>query len=165
MVSGAWRQRKFKGKLYEHNSFLDFITTPPLAGCGWPPEKVEALIKDDSEVLAMWRAATTGKPGRPQKNSDIVTIKSERGNTRAYTLDRLKRERPDLFKLVTADKMSANAAAIKAGFRKNLMPLDRVLKLLPKLSPLDRHQIRQRLDEMDRPKKPTSSSQQGARLL
>jgi len=36
----------------------------PLAGCGWPPEKVEALIKDDVETLALWREATVGKPHR-----------------------------------------------------------------------------------------------------
>jgi hypothetical protein len=28
-------------------------------GCGWPPEKVEVLIKDDLKVLAMSREVTT----------------------------------------------------------------------------------------------------------
>jgi hypothetical protein len=31
----------------------------PLRGCGWPLAKVEALIKDDPETLAMWRKAVT----------------------------------------------------------------------------------------------------------
>jgi hypothetical protein len=44
----------------------------------------------------MFREATTGKRGRPPKdeakeNSDNVTIKSERGNSRAHLLDRLTR--------------------------------------------------------------------------
>jgi hypothetical protein len=37
-----------------------FQTLPrPLAGCGWPLDKVEALIKDDPEILRLWRTATT----------------------------------------------------------------------------------------------------------
>jgi hypothetical protein len=47
----------------------------------------------------MWRGATTAKHGgdRTSKSAN-VTLEARRGNSRAYTLDRLKRERPDLFK-------------------------------------------------------------------
>jgi hypothetical protein len=150
ITSGAWRKRRFRNKVYEHEKFLDFITTSPLAGCGWEPAKVEALLGNDAEVLTMWREATTGKRGRPAKadNSDNVTIKPERGNSRAYTLDRLKRERPDLFDKVKLGKLSANAAAIEAGFRRQATPLERILSLLPKLTPTERRQLRARLDEI-----------------
>jgi len=47
-------------------------------------------------------------------------ISSEQGNSRAYTLTRLKREAPELFKRVVDGELSANAAAIEAGFRKKL---------------------------------------------
>jgi hypothetical protein len=67
----------------------------PLAGCGWPPEKVEALIKDDPKVLALWREATTAAKHR-HDDTDNVRIKPKHGNQRAYTLVRLKRERPDI---------------------------------------------------------------------
>jgi hypothetical protein len=67
------------------------------------------------------------------EKGDIVTIKPERGNSRAYTLDRLQRERPELFAQVEAGTLSANAAAIQAGWRRKLTPFERVQKLLPEL--------------------------------
>ncbi len=32
----AWRKRIQDGEEFEHDRFIDFITTKPLAGCGWP---------------------------------------------------------------------------------------------------------------------------------
>jgi hypothetical protein len=40
-----------------------------------------------------------------------------------------------------AGKLSANAAAIQAGWRKAPSPIERILKLLPKLSPEDRARL------------------------
>jgi hypothetical protein len=74
----------------------------------------------DVEALAMWRAAMTGKPGAHHN-----IMRSKQGTSRAYTLDRLARERPDLFEQVRAGELSANAAAIEAGFRKRPTPLER----------------------------------------
>src|SRR5690242_7684416 len=59
----AWRYRFEAGHFYQHESFIDFITTPPLSGCGWEPAKVEALLKQakaDVDTLAAWRKAITG---------------------------------------------------------------------------------------------------------
>jgi hypothetical protein len=39
------------------------------------------------------------------------------GSGRAYAIDRLSRERPDLLKLVKAGKLSPHAAMVEAGFR------------------------------------------------
>jgi hypothetical protein len=62
--------------------------------------------------------------GRGHKASDNVT--GFRGNSAIYTLKRLKRDRPDLFQQVLGGALSANAAAIEAGFRKKPKPrLDR----------------------------------------
>jgi hypothetical protein len=84
-----------------------------MAGCGWPPEKVEALIKDDPAVLAMWREAVTPQHGGDRTDvpskSDIITLDG-RGTSKAYTVARLKREAPALFADVCAGKLSANAA-------------------------------------------------------
>jgi hypothetical protein len=41
----------------------------------------------------MWRAAMVGKQGA---HNDNIMMKTEQGNSRAYTLDRLKREKSDL---------------------------------------------------------------------
>jgi hypothetical protein len=118
--TGVWKERSYKGKIYRHERFIDFITTKPLAGCGWKPDKVERLIKDDPNTIAMWEEAM--KIGQGHR-SDIVDNVNEvqgrsTGNSLRYTLARLKRERSDLFARVRSKELSANAAAIKAGFRK-----------------------------------------------
>jgi hypothetical protein len=76
---------------------------------------------------------TDPTPTPPWADGDNVTIKPERGNSRAYTLDRLRRERPDLFERVKAGEFSANAAAIEAGFRKRATPLERIKREIAKL--------------------------------
>jgi hypothetical protein len=69
-------------------------TRPPEKGPTGTVQKPHMRGFQKLHILAMWREATTGKKGRPSKeNSDNVTIKPERGNSRAYTLDRLRRER------------------------------------------------------------------------
>jgi hypothetical protein len=74
---------------------------------------VEALLKDEPEVLALWRKAITGKPGAHHNN----IMSSKQGTSRAYTLDRLKRECvPYSEKFVQANYLPS--AAIAAGFRK-----------------------------------------------
>ena len=43
-----------------------------------------------------------------------------------YTLRRLKRDRPDLLERVVSGELSANAAAVEAGFRKRPSAFDRL---------------------------------------
>jgi hypothetical protein len=148
----AWRKRIYRGRLFEHATFLDFITTKPLAGCGWPPDKVEALLKDEPSVLQLWREATKlGQGKRTDLVDNINEVKPSKGTSRAYTLDRLKRERRDLFDRVCAGELTANAAAIEAGFRKLPTPLEIALKQLPKLTPAERGEVRAKLDELEPP--------------
>lgn len=84
-------------------------------------------------VLAMWRRAVTNQEGGDKRSAAYITgdnITSGRvtGTSRAYTLDRLKREAPALFERVCSGEMSANAAAIQAGFRDGLRVEQRVPK-------------------------------------
>jgi hypothetical protein len=113
----------------------------------------------DVIVEAMFRRAMTAPRGGDQKseearskqaeaiNTDIVSIDPKHGNSRAYTLDRLQRERPELFAQVEAGKLSANAAAIQAGFRKKLTPFERVQKLLPELTAGERRWLWEELSK------------------
>lgn len=120
IVNRAWERRVNKGKVIELASLRELITSKPIRGWGEDPKKVEAVIKDDPEVLAMYREAMVERPGkRPKVNSDNITNKTgdERGTAKAYTLSRLEREAPELFKDVCDGKTTANAAAIEAGFR------------------------------------------------
>jgi hypothetical protein len=80
------------------------------------------------------RNAAKGK-----NNSDNVTIVSgPRGNGKTYTLRRLARDRPDLLAKVESGELSPNAAAIEAGFRKKLTPLEAARKAIAKLTEEDR---------------------------
>jgi hypothetical protein len=49
---------------------------------------------------------------------DNVNLKAIGGNSEPYTIRRLKRDRPELAEKVLNGELSANAAAIEAGFRK-----------------------------------------------
>jgi hypothetical protein len=116
----AWERREWRGKVFELPSLLDLITRKPLEGWGEDPEKVEALIESDPEALSMWRKETTRANHRPLKSNDniITSSKAKQGTGKAYTLDRLSKENPDLYQSVVNGELSANAAAIAAGWRK-----------------------------------------------
>ena len=107
-------------QMYQHKSFVEFIRARPLQGCGWEPQMVEALIQKsgDQDTLRLWRQMITAPVGRPAENTSIGSIKPQHGNTRAYTLSRLQLHWPGLYAKVIAGELTANAAAIKAGFRK-----------------------------------------------
>lgn len=151
----AWRERQDGERVYRHETFRDFITAPPRSGCGWPLDKVEKLIKDDPETLAMWRKAVTAPKHVHAVDNDNIIIKSlnnniiqskpQQGTSRAYTLDRLSREAPGLYEAVCRGEMSANKAAIEAGFRKRPQPFEQIKKLVPKLSDEERRQLRELL--------------------
>jgi hypothetical protein len=126
LETDAWRKREIillNNEIVEfgEHEFAKFIQTKPLRGCGWPLDKVEALIKDDPELLTMWRRAITGQHGGDRKSvkikTDNISLDPKHGTSRAYTLARLERERPDLYERILAKELSANAAATIAGWR------------------------------------------------
>jgi len=150
LLTEAWKERQDGRRVHRLDNFREFIEAPPRAGCGWSIDKVEKLIRDDPEALAMFRKAVTREHGGDRHSeafkSDNVTLeRPERGNTRAYTLDRLYREAPELYKAVCDGAMSANAAAIEAGFRKKPEPFEQIKKLIPKLSDDERRQLKDML--------------------
>ena len=136
----AWTERKIAtGKIIKLKSFRDLIVLPPLDGWGENPEKLEAIIRDDVEALTLWREQMTPPNHRPISHDNVIT--SKQGNSRAYTLSRLKVEEPKLFEEVKAGRMSANAAAIKAGFRKKLTVCEQIEKLFKKATPSEQKKI------------------------
>jgi hypothetical protein len=89
---GAWREREYQGRVLTHKTFRSFIETMPIEGCGWPLDKVERLIKDDAETLALWRKAVTAKDGRPAKTVDNINS-LPRSRTTTPTTKGSKRKR------------------------------------------------------------------------
>jgi hypothetical protein len=66
----------------------------------------------------MWRGALLQKPGtRNDLDDNITEVGRVTGSSKAYTVSRLKRQAPELYEAVKDGKLSANAAAIQAGFR------------------------------------------------
>jgi hypothetical protein len=64
------------------------------------------------------KVITAGRQAGKLPDTDNVSIsKPKQGTSRAYTLARLSRERPDLYERVKARELSANAAATIAGWR------------------------------------------------
>ena len=117
----AWESRRTHGKLIRLRSLRELITKEPLDGWGEDPAKVEAVIRDDPEVLAMYREAMLGKAGRPSEESDYNIIGLQRspvGTSRAYSLARVAREcDAPTVAAVMSGKVSAHAALVKAGLR------------------------------------------------
>jgi hypothetical protein len=69
------------------------------------------------------------------------TSPATQGTSKSYTLNRLRREHSELFERVVAGELSANAAAIEAGFRKVKTPLEQVMALIPKLTEEERQEV------------------------
>jgi hypothetical protein len=141
----AWecRQVKMRGVVQLAN-LRELITKEPMEGWGENPERIEGLIKHDPEVLVLWREAMVERPGKRSKvDRDITDIisnkeKVQAGTSRSYTVSRLQREAPELFAQVVAGTLSANAAAIQAGFRKKPTALELLRVIWAKASNAER---------------------------
>ena len=120
----VWERRIHNGRLIELPNLRALITEPFPRGWSEQPDKIEAIIKADVESLALFREAMVNGPGQPKMteaksiSDNITNTLIDRGTSKAYTVSRLKRDRPDLFEKVVAGELSANKAAIEAGFRR-----------------------------------------------
>lgn len=89
------------GGIVELSSLRELITEKPLRGWGEDPKKVEAVIKDDPEALAMFREAMNGTlaehraPTREERESkgSATTFSDDRGND--YWQARIQRDCPE----------------------------------------------------------------------
>ncbi len=80
---------------------------------------------------------------------------AQKGNSKSYTLSRLERDRPDLFERVCGGELSANAAAIEAGFRKVKTRVQKIVALLDKCSDEEWNEVVKWMNNrMDQQKKP-----------
>ena len=78
-----------------------------------------ATHRDHGAARQRAQPALTGRVSAGDQVDNINLKEQTKGGTDpAYTLARLKRDRPDLAAKVIKRELSANAAAIQAGFRK-----------------------------------------------
>lgn len=129
----AWEERQVSGgKIIRLKSLLELITAKPRDGWGEDPEKIKAVIKDDPEALAMFCEAMKHVNQHDLPVDNINGQTRDTGTSKAYTLSRLQKESPELFEAVCRKELSANAAAIKAGFRKKPNPEEVCIKAFRK---------------------------------
>jgi hypothetical protein len=143
--TGAWKQWRWVGSCFKQKSLKEYLTIPPPNGVGIELDTVEKLIADDPEAFALYRAEMVAPKGINQHtkedNDNISILQPGHGTSLAYTLDRLKRERLDLFEQVKAKQLSANAAAVEAGFRRKPTPFEIIVRQLPRLTAEEREQL------------------------
>lgn len=125
IATKAWERRITRGKVFELANLRELITESPLRG-GWGEDvrTVEHVIKDDPECLAMFREAMVQHGGDRRseaiKGNNVSLERQPRGNSRAFSIDRVKREcEPEVVAKVMAGEISPHAALVKAGIREN----------------------------------------------
>jgi hypothetical protein len=92
----AWEGRKLKtGEIITGSSLVDLVTSKPLRGWGITKDKVEALIREDVELLVMFREAVKGQEGGDTTGNKITSAARVTGTSKAYTLARLSKESPE----------------------------------------------------------------------
>ncbi len=115
-------------------SFREFVEYPLWHGLECPWSRLVLYCEHDEECRALLlgqvgeqptRSDAGAKGGRGNKATDNISS-FKHGTDPTYTLARLKRDAPDLAKMVIDGDISANAAAIQAGFRKptKTIPID-----------------------------------------
>jgi hypothetical protein len=110
-------------------SFQEFAEYPLWFGLECPWNRLVLYCEHDEECRALLMGQVGKQPpkGTNQYSEGFDNIKPSKGGTDpTYTLARLKRDAPELAKLVIDGELSPNAAAIQAGFRKptRTIPID-----------------------------------------
>jgi hypothetical protein len=124
-------------------------------GLGLDPEAVSWAIRGleltGSQVpVPFSEAVVLGKRGGDRRSAAVKDQGSDTtliGRGRAYILARLDRDRPDLATRVRTEELSANAAAIEAGFKKKPTPLDVLRSAWRKASDEERDTFREEIDD------------------
>jgi hypothetical protein len=107
--------------------------------------------QDEAVPLETARAAALRAHGGDRRSAEFqirdTKLKQGRDN-RDYILARLERDfQHELAAKVRAGQMSANAAAIEAGYRKQLSPFEIACRQIPKLSREERRQLAEALSD------------------
>lgn len=140
----AWESRIDHGQLIQLGSLRELIELPPIQGWGEDVDVIENAIKHDAEALTLFRDAMLKPEGRQWEDVTVNNVNSKQrsaGNSKSYTLSRLSKQAPDLYQQVVAGELSANAAAIAAGFRKVKTPLEQLRHWWEKASGEEREQF------------------------
>jgi hypothetical protein len=144
-----WRHWRWIGQDFECQSLRECLLRHPPKGIGADITVLRRLIYDDKQAIDMLDTALQNPVGSNQYPSEkgkdlfepvdnVNTLKRPDGNAIEYALRRLRAdERPlakELHTKVLAGELSPHRAAVLAGYRKELTPLEQIQKLWTKLN-------------------------------
>lgn len=123
-----WSERVIEqtGEIVRFDSFVEFVTTPPLAGLGTTIDTLKKLCVGDKRAIdAIDRALQQSKkPSNHDTNESDESESQEENlrNTFNYELRKLRTESPDIHRRVLDGEISAYAGMIEAGFKQRRLP-------------------------------------------
>jgi hypothetical protein len=130
---GAWKKWRWVGSDFTAASIDEYVTVPPPRGLGASVGLIQRLLADHPKALEAFERERRGERaqaietqpllsvGRPSDADNVDTKKRDvniSGNSNAYAIARLRRDRPDIHARVLAGELTPNAGMIEAGFRK-----------------------------------------------
>lgn len=117
LQEGQWRKYSWpNGEVVHFERFADFIVDS--RGLDTTVERVRDLIQRDVELVDLLDRELQGKQGgRTDLVNNVNEVPRPEGNARATALRKLRKDAPDLHAQVLAEKISAHAAMVQAGFR------------------------------------------------
>lgn len=138
---------------------LGFASTEEMVrdGLGLEPDEIRIAVEwlrinPQDQPIPLEDVETLARQGRPKKGEEKHSNRIIKGGTNSkYTIARLNRDRPDLARRVQLGELSANAAAIEAGFRKRLTAIEAIRRLIPKLTDQERIELRRLLESHHNP--------------
>lgn len=105
------------------SSFIEFCEHSLWWGLECPFERMKRYCEHNAEATRLLNEQVPAIEGHGgAREQDSITTLNDRGST--YTLRRLKRDAPELAQQVIDGTLSANQAAIAAGFRKRLIQVE-----------------------------------------
>lgn len=114
----AWREFVTRnGEQVQHARFADFVAAAPLAGIGGTVELLRSICRDDNEARTLIDEAVEN-PAHVHRDVDNIHVARPDGTSKDRALRKLRRDAPELHADVLAERLSAHAAMVKAGFRK-----------------------------------------------
>jgi len=111
------RVRPGTGEVIEFSRWEDFVTAKVYWGLGSTQQQLNNLLRDNPKLIDLMDRATQRTPA-DNKPLDNIQEQAPTGTTAAAAIRRLRKDRPDLHAKVMSGDLSANAAAIQAGFRR-----------------------------------------------
>lgn len=118
LAEESWREFVTeRGEHVHHERFAEFVTAKPMKGIGTSVDLVKRIVSDDPEAEKALRDALKDQGHRSDIRNNITEVETVTGTGRAYALDRLSRDAPELHAEVLAGNLTAHRAMVQAGFR------------------------------------------------